>query len=66
MIIIIIITSRTALGSIKPPIQWVQGALSRERGVKRQGRGVDYSPPTSAEVKLTWIYTSTSPYVFME
>jgi hypothetical protein len=23
------------------------------------------SPPTSAEVKKTWIYTSTPPYVFM-
>jgi hypothetical protein len=34
-------------------------------GVKRQGREVDHSPPTSAEVKKTWVYTSTPPYVFM-
>jgi hypothetical protein len=34
-------------------------------GVKRPGREADHSPPTSAEVKKTWIYTSTPPYVFM-
>jgi hypothetical protein len=45
------------------PIQWVPGALSR--GVKRQGREADHSPVTSAEVKKTWTYTSTPPFVFM-
>jgi hypothetical protein len=35
------------------------------RGVKRPGREADHSPPTSAEVKKTWMYTSTPPYVFM-
>jgi hypothetical protein len=39
------------------------GALSP--GVKRKGREADRSPPASAEVKKTWIYTSTPPYVFM-
>jgi hypothetical protein len=34
-------------------------------GVKRQGRETDHSPSTSAEVKKTWIYTSTPPYIFM-
>jgi hypothetical protein len=34
-------------------------------GVKRQGSEADYSPPTSVEVRNTWIYTSTPPYVFM-
>jgi hypothetical protein len=34
-------------------------------GVKRQGREADHSPPTSAEVKKMWIYTSTPPFVFM-
>jgi hypothetical protein len=28
-------------------------------GVKRSGREAYHSPPTSAEVKNTWIYTST-------
>jgi hypothetical protein len=45
------------------PIQWVPGALSS--GVKRPGREVDHSPPTSAEVKKMWIYTSTPSYAFM-
>jgi hypothetical protein len=35
-----------------PPEQW-------------QGRKAGHSPPTSAEVKKMWIYTSTLPYVFM-
>jgi hypothetical protein len=33
--------------------------------IMRQGRETDHSPPTSAEVKKMWIYTSTPPYVFM-
>jgi hypothetical protein len=41
--------SRTALGPTQPPIQCVPGALSP--GVKRLGREVDHSPPSSAEVK---------------
>jgi hypothetical protein len=38
------------------------GALSL--GLKRLGGEADFSPPASAEVKNTWIYTSTAPYVF--
>jgi hypothetical protein len=34
-------------------------------GVERLGREADHSPPTSAEVKKTWIEASTPPYVFM-
>jgi hypothetical protein len=30
-------------------------------GVKRPGREADHSRPSSAEVKNTWIYTSTPP-----
>jgi hypothetical protein len=49
--------SRRALGTTQPPIQWVQGVLSL--GVKRPGREAGHSPPSSAEVKNTWSYTST-------
>jgi hypothetical protein len=35
-------------------------------GVKLQGLEADHSPPTSAEAKKTWIYTSTVSYVFMD
>jgi hypothetical protein len=47
----------------QPPIQWVLEALSP--GVKRTEREVDHSPPTSTEVKKTWIHTSTPPYIYM-
>jgi hypothetical protein len=52
-----------ALGPIQPPIQWASEALSAE--VKRPEREAVYLPPANAEVKKTWIYTSTPPYVFM-
>jgi hypothetical protein len=48
-----------ALGPTQPLIQWVPGALSVE--VKRPGREAHHSPPSSAEVKNAWIYTSTPP-----
>jgi hypothetical protein len=51
--------SRPALGATKPPIQWVAGDLSL--GVKRPRREADYSPPSNAEVKSAWNYTSTPP-----
>jgi hypothetical protein len=56
-------SSRPALGSTQPPMQWVLGALSP--GVKRPEREADHSPPTSAEIKRMWTYTSTTPYTFM-
>jgi hypothetical protein len=37
------------LGSNRPPIQWVPGALSL--GLKWLGREADHISPTSAEVK---------------
>jgi hypothetical protein len=52
-------SSRPALGSTQPPIQWVTGALSPK--LKRQGREADDSPPANAEVKKVWIYTFTPP-----
>jgi hypothetical protein len=51
--------SRTVLGPTQPPIQWVPGAPSL--GVKRPGREVEHSPPSRAEVKNAWSYTSTLP-----
>jgi hypothetical protein len=55
--------SRPVLEPTQPPIQWVPWALSL--GVKRLGREADNLPPSSAEVKNAWSYTSTLPYVFM-
>jgi hypothetical protein len=55
--------SRTALGPIQPPIQWIPGALSL--GIKWPWREADHSPPSSAEVKNAWSCTSNPQYVFM-
>jgi hypothetical protein len=41
------------------------GAEAAYQWVKRPGRDADHSPPTSAEVEKTWIYTSIPPYVCM-
>jgi hypothetical protein len=51
--------SRPALGPTQPPVQWVPASLSRE--VKRSGSEAEHSPPSSAEVKCAWSYTSTPP-----
>jgi hypothetical protein len=51
--------SRTALGPTQPHIQWVAGVPFL--GVKRPGREDDHSPPSSAEVKKAWSYTTTPP-----
>jgi hypothetical protein len=55
--------TRPVLGPMQPPIQWLPGALSL--GIKRPGREADPSPPSSAEVKNSWNYTSTPHYAFM-
>jgi hypothetical protein len=55
--------SRTALEPSQPPIQWIPGAFSL--GIKWLGREPDHSPPSNAEVKNAWSYTSTPQYVFM-
>jgi hypothetical protein len=52
------VESREELGT-QSPIQWVPGALSVL--VNRLKSEADHSPPSSAEVKNAWIYTSTHP-----
>jgi hypothetical protein len=54
--------SRPALVPSQPPVQLVPGNPSL--GVKRQGCDIDHSPPSSADVKNAWSYTSTSQYAF--
>jgi hypothetical protein len=55
--------SAQALGPTKLPIQRVPQTLSP--GVKGPEREADHSPPSSAEVKNPWSYTSALQYVFM-
>jgi hypothetical protein len=54
---------QTGSGFHQTSYPMVPGALSP--GVKRPGREADHSPPTSAEVKKMWMYSSTLPYAFM-
>jgi hypothetical protein len=65
------ISCRPALGSTELLFQWVPGATPPTdtkgafSGAKRQGHEADRLPPTIAEDKKTWIYTSTPPHAFM-
>jgi hypothetical protein len=52
-------------GSGVHPTSYKMGTGGSFPGVKQQGREADHSPPTSAEVKKMWLYTSTPLYVFM-
>jgi hypothetical protein len=48
------------------PLHVVQTGSGTHPASYPMGMGNSFhSPPTSAEVKNTWIYTSTPPYVFM-
>jgi hypothetical protein len=51
--------SRPALGPTQLPVYWVPGSISL--GTKRPKREVKHSPPSSAEDKNAWSYTSTPP-----
>jgi hypothetical protein len=57
------IVSRPALRPTQDPVQRVPGTLSL--GIKWPGREADHSPPSSAEVKNAWRYTSIPQYAFM-
>jgi len=47
-IFLFVTASRTVLGPIQPPIEWVLGAFSL--GVRRAGREANHLPPCSAKV----------------
>jgi hypothetical protein len=47
------------------PTSYPMGNGGSFPGVKRPRREADHSPPTNAEVKKMWIYTSIPPYAFM-
>lgn len=51
-------TSKPALETSQPTVQWTTGTLSL--GVKRPGREVDQSPSTRFEVKNVKNYTPSS------
>jgi len=47
-----------------PPSLPFSGYRSPSPGLKRPGRDVHHSPPSSAEVKNVWSYASTPPLRF--
>jgi hypothetical protein len=56
---------RVQNGSGDHPASYPVGTRGSFPGGKRPGREADHSPPSSAEVKNAWSYTSTPQYVFM-
>jgi hypothetical protein len=56
------IASRLALGATQPPNHWIP--LDLFPGVKQLGHET-HPPPSSAEVKIGWRFTSTVPYVLI-
>jgi hypothetical protein len=48
-------------GSAAHPASYPMGTRGSFPGVKQQGCEADHSPPSSAEVRNTWSYTSTPP-----
>jgi hypothetical protein len=47
------------------PTSYPMGTWDLSLGVKRPGREADHSPPSSADVKNAWSYTSPPQYAFM-
>jgi hypothetical protein len=52
---------RVQNGTGAHPASYPLGTTGSFPGVKRPGREADHSPPSSAEVKNAWGYTSTPP-----
>jgi hypothetical protein len=55
---------QTSLGPIQLHLQMFPGLLCPD--VKGAGHKADHAPTTNVEGKITWIYTSTLQYDFME
>jgi hypothetical protein len=52
---------RVQTGSGAHPVCYPMGTRGSFPGVNRPGREADHSPPSSAEVRNAWGYTSTPP-----
>jgi hypothetical protein len=56
-----------AVRTLPPPptISYPMGKGGTSLGIKREEREADHPPPSSAEFKNAWSYTSTPSYVFI-
>jgi hypothetical protein len=52
---------RVQTGSGAHPASYPMGTRDFSVGVKREGREVDHSPPSSAEIENAWSYNSAPP-----
>jgi hypothetical protein len=52
------------LAPTRPPLKWIMGFLSAR--IKRPQREADNDPPSGADVKSEWSYTSTPPICLHE
>jgi hypothetical protein len=65
LIIRIFPISYVSVGVVRLPASCPMGTRGSYPGGKRPGREAAHSPPSSAEVRNVWSYTSTPQYVFM-
>jgi hypothetical protein len=63
----VLVGARIFTSPCRPDQLWGPSSFpsNGNREVKRPGREADFSPRNSADVKKTWVYTSTPLYVFM-
>jgi hypothetical protein len=59
------LSHRVQTGSGAQPAFYPVGTGGGFRGVNQPGREADHSPPSSAEVKNAWSYSSTQPYEYI-
>jgi hypothetical protein len=64
LLLLLLFLLHVKTGSGTDPASYPVGAGALSPGIKRPGREADQVP--SHVDKNIWIYTSTSPYVFME
>jgi hypothetical protein len=63
----VLVEARIFSSPCRPGRFWGPPSLltNGHRGVKRPRSEADHSPPTSAEIRKTWSYTSTLQYAFI-
>jgi hypothetical protein len=54
-----------SMGAVRHPASYPMGAMDSSLEVKRPRREADHSPPSNAEVKTAWSYTSTPQSVYV-
>jgi hypothetical protein len=61
IVVVVVVVVVVQTGSRAHPVPYPMGTGALTPGVKRPEREAKHSPPSSAEVKNAWSYTSTHP-----